>query len=52
MEICEKDSPMITAGTEPSDEAFRSLIKELLFYNEALKCEFFQIDRDCSTSER
>jgi|WetSurMetagenome_2_1015567.scaffolds.fasta_scaffold186315_2 hypothetical protein len=44
METCEKNNPLNKEGTEPSDEDFKLLIKELLYYNEALKYQFYQID--------
>ena len=50
MQTCEKDI-LTKEGTEPSDEDFMALIKELLYYNEALKYELYQIDLS-STSEK
>ena len=44
MQTCEKNKPLNKEGTEPSDEEFKLLIKELLYYNEALKNQLYQID--------
>jgi len=44
MQTYEKYNPLKKEGTEPSDEDFKLLIKELLYYNEALKCQLYQID--------
>ena len=51
MQTCEKDNLLKKEGTEPSDEEFKLLIKELLYYNEALKNQLYQIDLS-STSEK
>jgi len=44
MMICEKEKLLEKEKAEPSGEAFRLLIQELLSYNEALKRQFYQID--------
>ena len=44
MQTCEKNNPLKKEGTDPSDEDFKLLIKELLYYNEALKCHLDQIE--------
>jgi hypothetical protein len=44
MQTCEKNNPLKIEGTAPSDEDFKLLIKELLYYNEALKCNLYQIE--------
>jgi len=44
MKTCVKNNPLKKEGTDPSDEAFELLIKELLSYNEALKCSLDQIE--------
>jgi hypothetical protein len=44
MQTCEKNIPLKKEGTDPSDEAFELLIKDLLSYNEALKCCLDQTD--------
>jgi hypothetical protein len=44
MQTCEKNNPLKKEGTAPSDEEFKLLIKELLYYNEALKCNSDQIE--------
>jgi len=44
MQTCEKSNPLKKEGTDPSDEEFKLLIKELLYYNEALKCHLDQIE--------
>ena len=51
MQTCEKDNLLTEEGTAPSDEEFMALIKELLYYNEALKYQLYQIDLS-STSEK
>jgi|WetSurMetagenome_2_1015567.scaffolds.fasta_scaffold51296_5 hypothetical protein len=44
MQTCEKNNPLKEERTDPSDEAFKLLIKDLLSYNEALKSCLDQID--------
>ncbi|MFZ3135814.1 MAG: hypothetical protein WA126_00310 [Thermodesulfovibrionales bacterium] len=44
MKTCVKNNPLKKEGTDPSDEAFELLIKDLLSYNEALKCSLDQIE--------
>jgi hypothetical protein len=44
MQTCETNNPLNKEVTEPSDEEFRLLIKKLLNYNEALKCQLYEID--------
>jgi hypothetical protein len=44
MQTCEKNNPLKKEETDPSDEAFKLLIKDLLYYNEALKSCLDQID--------
>jgi hypothetical protein len=44
MQTCEKNIQLKKEGTEPSDEEFKLLLKELLYYNEVLKCDLDQIE--------
>jgi hypothetical protein len=44
MRTCLKNKPLKKEGTDPSYEAFELIIKELLSYNEALKCSLDQIE--------
>jgi hypothetical protein len=43
MQTCEKINPLKKEGPGPSDEEFKLLIKELLYFNEALKRDLYQI---------
>lgn len=44
MQTCKKNNPLKKEGIAPSDEEFKLLIKELLYYNEALKCNLDEIE--------
>jgi hypothetical protein len=44
MQTCETNKPFKKEGTSPSDEEFKLLIKELLYFNEALKRDLYQIE--------
>jgi hypothetical protein len=46
MQTCEKDNLLAQEEPDPTDEEFMALIKELLCYNEALKCQLYQIDQE------
>jgi hypothetical protein len=43
MQTCEKNNLLKKEGTEPSDEEFKVLLKELFYYNEVLKCNVDQM---------
>jgi hypothetical protein len=52
MQTCENNNLLKKEVAEPSDEDFKLLIKELLYYNEALKCQFYQIDHGSTSEEK